>query len=123
MDVFFLIEDDKLLEKYNAIWDKVSADIKRELDSQPAFNKEYLKTKIKSNGHKVTDFHDKKISMVNFSYTCLAVISLDSAFKKNENYYTQVLLKECKYIKTKVIRYITDDFESSSEDLDNSDEE
>ena len=28
MDVFF-IEDDDLLEKYNIIWDKVSADIKK----------------------------------------------------------------------------------------------
>ena len=27
MDVF-LIEDDDLLEKYNTIWDKISADIK-----------------------------------------------------------------------------------------------
>ena len=26
--MYFLIEDDDLLEKYNAIWDKVSADIK-----------------------------------------------------------------------------------------------
>ena len=27
----FLIKDDELLEKYNAIWDKVSADIKKDL--------------------------------------------------------------------------------------------
>ena len=27
----FLIEDDDLLEKYNTLWDKVSADIKKEL--------------------------------------------------------------------------------------------
>ena len=26
---FFFIEDDDLLEKYNTIWDKVSADIKK----------------------------------------------------------------------------------------------
>ena len=31
------------------------------------------------------------------SYTCLAVISLDSALKEDENYYPQVFLKECKY--------------------------
>ena len=28
--MYFLIEDDDLLEKYNTIWDKVSADIKKE---------------------------------------------------------------------------------------------
>ena len=27
--MYFLIEDDDLLEKYNTIWDKVSADIKK----------------------------------------------------------------------------------------------
>ena len=31
--------------------------------------------------------------------TCLAVTSLDSALKKDENYYPEVFLKECKYIK------------------------
>ena len=31
--MYFLIEDDDL-EKYNTIWDKVSADIKKEFDSE-----------------------------------------------------------------------------------------
>ena len=56
---YFLIEDD-LLEKYNSIWDKVSADIKKEFDSKPVYNKNYLKTKIKSHGNDFTDFYDKK---------------------------------------------------------------
>ena len=30
---FFEIEDDDLLEKYNTIWDKVSADINKEFES------------------------------------------------------------------------------------------
>ena len=34
---------------------------------------------------------------VGSDYTCLAVINIDSALKKN--YYPQVLLKECKYWK------------------------
>ena len=29
--MYFLIEDDDLLEKYNTIWDKVSADIKKRI--------------------------------------------------------------------------------------------
>ena len=29
----FFVEDDDLLEKYNTIWDKVSADIKKDFDS------------------------------------------------------------------------------------------
>ena len=53
--------------------------------------------------------------------TCLAVISLDSALKKDNTYYQQVFLKECKYIEKKVVRHINDnlnDFSSSSESLE-----
>ena len=32
------------------------------------------------------------------NHTFLAVISLDSALNKDRNYYSKVLLKECKYI-------------------------
>ena len=40
---------------------KVSFDIKKEFDSRPVYNKNYLKTQIKSHGNEVTDFYDKKI--------------------------------------------------------------
>ena len=33
--MYFLIEDDDLLEKYNTIWDKVNADINKEFDCEP----------------------------------------------------------------------------------------
>ena len=56
----FLIEDDDL-KKYNTIQDKVNADIKIEFDSEPVYNKYYLKTTIKPHGDEVTDFYDKKI--------------------------------------------------------------
>ena len=32
--MYFMIKDDDLLEKYNTIWNKVSADIKKEFDSE-----------------------------------------------------------------------------------------
>ena len=72
--MYFLIEDDDLLEKNNIIWDKVSADIIKEFDNEPVYNKEYLKTKIKSHGDEVTDFHNKDIPRVVSKHTCLAVI-------------------------------------------------
>ena len=80
-----------------------------------------MKTKIKSHGDEVTDFYDKKIPKVNSNYTCLAVISLDSTLKKDDNYYLQVLIKECKYIEKKVIRYINDNLSdfSPSDESDN----
>ena len=106
--MYFLIENDNLLEKYNTIWDKVSTDIKKEFDSEPVYNKHFLKTEIKSYLDEVTDFYDKEIPTVDCNYICLPEISLDSALKRHKNYYWQVFLKECEYIKKKVIRHIDD---------------
>ena len=55
----FLMDNDDLSERYNIIWNKVSADIKKELDSKPVYDKEFLKTKTKSHGDEVTDFYGK----------------------------------------------------------------
>ena len=121
--MYFLIEDDDLLEKYKTIWDKVSTDIKKEFNNEPVYNKNFLKPKIKPHGDEVTCFYNKEIPKVDSNHTCLAVISLDSAAKKHENYYPQVFLKECKYIKKKLISHMIDDIESSSDDSHDSDEE
>ena len=118
----WMIEDDDLLEKYNTIQDKVSTDIKKELDSEPVYNKNYLKTKIKSYGDKVTDFYNKKIPKLDSNHTCLAVIRLDSALKKDDYYYPQVFLKECKYVEEKVVTHINDNLSDFSSDDDESDE-
>ena len=83
--MYFLIEYDDLLEKYNTICAKVSAEIKKEFDSEPVYNKEFLKTKIKPHGDQVTGFYDKGIQKMDSNHTCLAVISLDPALKKNDN--------------------------------------
>ena len=73
---------------------------------------------IKSHGDEVTDFYDKEIPKVDSNHTCLAVISLDPALKKDESYCPQVFLKECKHIEKKVVRHINDnlsDFSYSDE--------
>ena len=59
--MYFLIEDNEFLVKYNTIWDKVSANIKAEFHINPVNNKNYLKIKIKSHGDEVTNFCDKKV--------------------------------------------------------------
>ena len=67
-----------------------------------------METKIKSHGDEVTDFYYKETPKVDSNHTCLAVISLDPALKKDENYYPQVFLEECKYTEKKVVRHIYD---------------
>ena len=75
-----------------------------------------MKTKIEYLVDKVTDFYVEKIPKVDSNHTCLAVISLDSALKKDESFYLQVFSKECKYIMKKVIRYISDNLSDVSSD-------
>ena len=90
----FLIGYNELLEKYNTIWGKFTACIKRILIANLSIKKTTKKTRIKSHGDKVTDFYDKEYPTVDSNHTCLAVISLDSALKKYENHYPQVFLKK-----------------------------
>ena len=45
--MYFLIEDEDLLEKYNTIWDKFSADIKKEFDSEPVYQKFFFENQNK----------------------------------------------------------------------------
>ena len=113
--MYFLIEDHDFLEKCNIIWDKVSADIKKQFDSELVY-KNNLKTKIKSHGDEVIEFYDKKIPKLDSNHTCLAVINLDSAIKEDDNYYPLVFLKECKYIEKKVVTHIHDNLSDFSEE-------
>ena len=78
--MYFLTEDDDLLEKYNTVWDKASADIKKNFMANLSTIKFFWKKKI-YHGDEVTGFYDKKIPEVDSNHTCLAVISLDSALK------------------------------------------
>ena len=82
-----------------------------------------MKIKLESHGDGVTDFFDKKIPRLDSNRISLAVISLHSALKEDGNFYLEVFLKECKYIKKNAIRHIIDDVEICSDDYDNSDEE
>ena len=80
-----------------------------------------MKPKIKSHGDEVTDFYNRNIPKLDSNHTCLAVTNLDSALKKNDSYYPQVFLKECKYIEKKVVRHIhgnLSDFSYSSDEFD-----
>ena len=51
--ISLLTKDDELLEKYNEIWEMVQNSIKKEFDSEPAYNEKRLKAKIKSYNGKV----------------------------------------------------------------------
>ena len=121
----FKVGDNKLLRKYNKIWEKISNLMNIEFDSEPVCgdNDKYIKTKIKMYEDRVnTNFQGKKVPKENASYKCLSLIMLDSVIRINKKYYPQTLLEECKYVirKNKMENLINDDLDlSSSDESDN----
>ena len=49
----FRIDDEKLLEKYKAIWTKIQNLKNIELNALPVYDYRYIKTKIRTYGNKV----------------------------------------------------------------------
>ena len=96
--MYFSIKDDKLLTKYDDMWNKVCHFIGKEFDSKPIYNKKFLKNKVRSYGDEATDFHDEEMPKIGSNYVSLWVIIIDFVLKKDKNYYPLVFLEECKYI-------------------------
>ena len=123
----FLIKDDKLLEKYNEIWEKVKNSLKKDVDSEPVYNGKYLKAKIKSHNRKTnTNFYNNKIPRDGSQFICVSVILIDSVLRTGKNYHLQMFLEECKYFvkEKKIPKYIIDDIEISYDsDRGNSNED
>ena len=61
--MYFLIEDDNLLKNIIVFGIK-SVLIQKKIDSDPVYNKTFLRTKIKSHGDEVTNVYNKKNSKV-----------------------------------------------------------
>ena len=117
----FKVGDNKLLKKYNKIWEKISNLMNIEFDSEAVYDDgdKYIKTKIKMYEDRVnTNFQVKKVPKENASYKLLSLIMLDSAIRVNKKYYPQILLEECKYVirKNKIKSLINDDLDLSSSD-------
>ena len=67
----FKVTDNKLLKKYNKIWEIVSNLLSAKFDSEPVYgdNDKCIKRKIKSYGDKInTNFQGKNIPKENASY-------------------------------------------------------
>ena len=64
------------------MWEKVKNSIRKEFDSEPVYNEQYLKTKIKSYKVKInTNFHNNKKPKEGSQCICLLVILNDSFFR------------------------------------------
>ena len=124
----FKISDNKLLKKYNKIWEKVRNLLNIEFDSEPVYGDvdKYIKIKIKMYRDRVnTNIQGKKVPKENASYKCLSLIMLHFVIRVNKKYYPQTLLEECKYVirKNKIENLINNSLSlSSSDENDNEDD-
>ena len=71
----------KMLEKYNEIWDKASKFIEKVFISEPVYNDEYSKTKIKFYEAKINiNFHYNKVPKEDSQYICISVFLIETVF-------------------------------------------
>ena len=122
----FKVDDNKLLKKYNRIWEIISNLLNIKFDSEPVYggNDKYIKTKIKMYRDRVnTKFQGKEVSKEDALYKCLSLIVLDFVIRASKKYYPQTLLEECRYVirKNKMENLISDylDLSSSDNETDN----
>ena len=91
----FRRDDEKLLEKYKAIWTKIE-DLKNiELNALPVYDDRYIKTKIRRYGDKVyNNFRGLNIPEDDIECESFTVISIDSLLLYENKYYLQVLFRQ-----------------------------
>ena len=86
--MYFLIKDNKWLEKFFEIWEKVKNSIKNEFDSEHEYNEKYRYAKINSYNQKIKlNSHNNEIPRKGSWCILLSVIFIDSAFRTGNNYY------------------------------------
>ena len=97
--------------KYSEIWNNIKSILNVKLHSQPIYDENYIKTKVKTFNSMInTLFSGDKIPKVKIHYICISAICIDIALKKDKKNYRQTFLEQCKYkIKKGELTNLTDD--------------
>ena len=115
----FVIDDEKVYEKYDEIWNVVKGLLKLKFAASPIRNDKYILAKLKLFRKKnLTTFNNNNIvPIVKNHYICIPAIDIDSVLKTDKKAYPQAYLEECKYKlkKRKIVNFI------DSEIIDDSD--
>ena len=92
----FRVDDEKLLEKYKAIWTKIGDLNYIELDALPVYDDRCIKTKIRTYGDKIyPNFCGLNVPEDDIDCESFTIISIDSLLVYNEKHYLQVFLDNC----------------------------
>ena len=93
-----LIDDEKLLEKYKAVWSKIKHLKNIELIVLPVYDDRYIKAKIRTYGDKVyTNFCGLSVPEIDIECKTFTVISIGSLLVYKNKFCLQVYLDICVY--------------------------
>ena len=107
----FRKDDQKLLEKYEAIWTIIEELKNIELNALPGYDNRYIKTKIRKYSGKVyNDFRGLNMPDDDTKFESFTIISIDFLLVWERKYYQQVCLNNCTYkiTKKKSLVYLDD---------------
>ena len=94
----FRIDDEKLLEKYKAIWTKIAGLKNIELNALPVYDDRYIKIKIRTYGDKVyTNIRGLNVPEDDIKCESFTVIFIDSLLVYGNKYYLQAYSDNCAY--------------------------
>ena len=102
----FRIDDERVLEKYKAIWTKID-DLKNiKLNALPVYDYKYIKTKIRTFGDKVyANFRGLNVAEDDIECESFTVISIDSLLVYDKKNYLQVYLDNYKILNKQMTDY------------------
>ena len=93
----FKVEEAWVYLKYNEIWNKTKGLLGIKFNSEPIYEDQYIKTKVKTFDNVVKTLFDGGIPKERVEYTCIPCISVDSVLKVDKKWYPQVYLEQGKY--------------------------
>ena len=114
----YMIEDDKVQNKYDKIWNLIKDKVDITFHSEPVYEYKYLRRKVREVDSVIkTNFLGNGLPKGNMHYACIACITIDSVMKMGKKYFPQVYLEECKYKikKMQMPRFINTELKSDSD--------
>ena len=119
----FVMNDEKIYEKYNKIWEVIRNLSKTDFTVNPVQDDIYLVAKLKIFDRiNRTTFTTNAIPIERNHYICIPAIGIDSVLKTDKRAYPQAYLEQCKYKlkKKKIVNYTDDEIidEDSDSDID-----
>ena len=77
-----MIKDDRMLDKYSKIWNKIKKILNTKFQSMSVYDKKYIKAKVREFNDVIkTNFWGDEKPKEGAHHTCIACITIDSAMR------------------------------------------